>query len=107
MIQGRTHIRLWRIKLATPTLSGILALITLASAPLLLSAMQHEPKSGEGGGLEDSMEVLQSDTKKLDKAFDKGDLETVVKLAVEMEQAVWNAKTKTPEKDEAITDAKD
>jgi soluble cytochrome b562 len=95
------------MKLSTPTLSGVLLLITLASAPLMLSAMQHEPKSAEGGGLEDSMQILQGDTKKLDKAFDKGDMETVAKLAVEMEKAVLDAKTKTPEKAEAITDAKE
>jgi len=96
------------MKLSTPTVSGLLVLVTLASAPLMLSAMQHEPKpSAEGGGLEDSMQILQSDTKKLDKALDKGELETVVKLAVEMEKAVWDAKTKTPEKADAITDAKE
>jgi soluble cytochrome b562 len=95
------------MKISTPTLSGVLALITLAAAPLMLSAMQHEAKPAAEGALEDSMQILQSDTKKLDKAFDKGDLETVAKLAVEMEKAVWDAKTKTPEKADAITDAKE
>jgi hypothetical protein len=96
------------MKISTPALSGVLALITLAAAPLMLSAMQHEPKpAAEGGSLEDSMQMLQSNTKKLDKAFDKGDLETVAKLAVEMEKAVWDAKTKSPEKADAITDAKE
>ena len=96
------------MKISTPALSGVLALITLAAAPLMLSAMQHEPKpAAEGGSLEDSMQMLQSNTKKLDKALDKGDLETVAKLAVEMEKAVWDAKTKSPEKADAITDAKE
>lgn len=95
------------MKLSTPTVSGILALITLASAPLMLSAMQHEPKPGESAGLGDAMQVLQSDTKKLDKAFDKGDLEAVARLAVEMEKAVWDAKTQTPEKADSISDAKE
>jgi soluble cytochrome b562 len=96
------------MKIPTPTLSGVLVLITLASAPLMLSAMQHEPKpAAEGGALEDSMQILQGDTKKLDKAIDKGDMETVAKLAVDMERAVWDAKTKTPEKADSISDAKE
>lgn len=99
------------MKLSTPTISGVLVLLTLASAPIMLSAMQHEPHepkpAAEGGGLEDSMQMLQGDTKKLDKAIDKGDMDAVAKLAVDMQKAVWDAKTKTPEKAEAITDAKE
>ncbi len=106
--EGRTHITLLPMKLSNPTLSGVLVLIVLASAPFALSAMRTDsPPVAEGGALEDSMQILQGDTKKLDKALEKGDMETVVKLALEMQKAVWEGKVKVPEKAEAITDAKE
>jgi soluble cytochrome b562 len=96
------------MKLTNHTLSGVLVLIVLASAPFALSAARHDsPPAAEGGSLDDSMQTLQGDTKKLDKAIEKGDMETVVKLAVEMQKAVWDAKVQVPERAGTITDAKE
>lgn len=110
------------MKLTQKTSLVVIALAALATAPLALSAMQgpppHPPEGRpegkpegrehhESGGLEGSMQMLQSDTKKLDKALEKGDMDAVIKTTLEMQKAVHDGKTEMPEKAGTITDAKE
>jgi soluble cytochrome b562 len=104
------------MKLTPKTLSVGLALAALVSAPIAFAAVQGPPKP-EGkpesrehhdeGGLDGAMQALNGGMKRMNKAFEKPDLEAVIKTAVEMQQAVATAKTGTPEKAAAMTDAKE
>lgn len=107
------------MKFTHKTPLAVLALATLATAPLAFSALQgpppHPPEGKpeareehhESGDLESSMQMLQSSTKRLDKALEKGEMEAVLKTTLDMQRAVQDAKTQTPDKAGTITDAKE
>ena len=98
----------------------LLAIAALIAAPISMAAyttVQHpedgkpsggpqhkEREHGPAGGLEDSMQLLQGSLKRLDKTLEKGEMEPVLKLALDMQGAVHAAKTQTPER---ISEAKD
>jgi hypothetical protein len=95
------------MKLTMPVLAFVIAVFTFAGGPLRqLSAMRADPlPAQESGRIEDSMQVLQASTKRIEKALQKDDLVTVADVVLRMQSAVWEAKTKEPEKGSAITDA--
>lgn len=98
------------MKLSNPGLSGLFVLVAFATAPLALSAMQAKPASppaAEGPRLEDSMQTLQGGTKRLEKALDKSDMDAALKITLELQKAVYDAKTQVPEKAATISDAKE
>ena len=104
------------MKLSLKTLSVGLALAALVSAPIAYAAVQGPPKPDgkadskdhhEDGGLDGAMQALNGGMKRMNKAFEKSDLEAVLKTAVDMQQAVLTAKTGTPEKAATLADAKE
>lgn len=99
-----------------------LAIAALVAAPISLAAYstaQHpeggKPEGrpdgprkdhGPAAGLEDSMQMLQGGMKRLEKALEKGEMETVLKTAVDMQGAAHAAKTQTPERAADMKDEK-
>jgi hypothetical protein len=101
------------MKLTPKTLSVGLALGLLVTAPIAFatapSNAQHQEgkaDSHEEGGLDSAMQAINGAVKRMNKALEKGDLDAIAKTAVDMQKAVLAAKTQTPEKAGAQSDAK-
>lgn len=83
-----------------------LALAALVSAPLAFAAVQGPPQEHQEAGLDSAMQSLNGAMKRMNKAFEKPDLEAVAKTAVDMQKAVLAAKIEAPAKADEQTDEK-
>lgn len=118
----------------TPLKKRLLVLALLCAAPLSIAAVTvnstasnaiQQPKDGQdgkdgkdgrqgreghgapAGSLEESMQMIQGATKRIDKAFGKKDVPAILTSLIDMQKAVQEAKTKSPPKAEDIKDAKE
>lgn len=85
-----------------------LAFVALVAVPVAFLALAAARSPDPAGKLEESMQLLQADVKKLEKAFEKKekDLAGALPIVLEMQKAVQDAKTETPPKANDIKDAK-